>query len=91
MLFFGTGTTKPSILDPLVHGAQQTLTGMAISHTVADGNVVMNARVETWERRGVRVVLPVAGLFEVRDGLVVRWCDYFDLATVQPLLDTLRA
>jgi limonene-1,2-epoxide hydrolase len=64
---------------------------MRIEHTVCNGDVVMNARVETWERAGVRVELPVAGLFIVRDGLVARWVDYWDLATIAPLLATLTA
>lgn len=77
------------VLDPLVHGANCTLRRMQIEHTLADGEVVMNARLETWERQGVRVDLPVAGLFIVRDGLVRRWIDYWDLATIAPLLATL--
>jgi limonene-1,2-epoxide hydrolase len=77
------------VLDPLVHGPNCALRKMAISHTVGSAEVVMNARVETWERRGVRVELPVAGLFEIRDGLITRWSDYWDLATIQPLLATL--
>ena len=77
------------VLDPLVHGANCALREMAIEHTVANGEVVMNARLETWERKGVRVELPVAGLFIVRDGLIARWVDYWDLATIAPLLETL--
>lgn len=77
------------VLDPLVHGPGCALRVMDIEHTVANDNVVMNARVETWERKGVRVVLPVAGLFIVRDGLIARWVDYWDLATIEPLLATL--
>jgi len=77
------------VLDPLVHGANCALREMRIEHTVCNGDVVMNARVEVWERAGVRVELPVAGLFIVRDGLVARWVDYWDLATIAPLLATL--
>jgi limonene-1,2-epoxide hydrolase len=79
------------LLDPLVHGTNNALKIMDIQHTVCTGNVVMNARVETWERRGVHVELPVAGLFVLQDGLIVKWCDYWDLATIQPLLATLDA
>jgi limonene-1,2-epoxide hydrolase len=78
-----------AVLDPLVHGPHCALRTMVIEHTLCDGAVVMNARVETWERAGVRVELPVAGLFVVRDGLVSRWVDYWDLATIAPLLATL--
>ena len=77
------------VLDPLVHGPNCALRKMQIEHTLADGEVVMNARVETWSRQGVTVELPVAGLFIVRNGLVTRWIDYWDLATIAPLLATL--
>ena len=77
------------VLEPLLQGSGCAMQIMEIEHTVCNGEVVMNARLETWERQGVRLVLPVAGLFIVRDGLITRWVDYWDLATVQPLLDTL--
>jgi limonene-1,2-epoxide hydrolase len=77
------------VLDPLVHGANCAITKMEIHHTLAEGDVVMNARTEVWERAGVRVELPVAGVFTVRDGQITHWSDYWDLATIQPLLDTL--
>ena len=78
------------ILDPLVHGPRNALRRMDISHTVSDGVTVMNARLETWVRGNVHVDLPVAGVFTVRDGLITHWSDYFDAATVQPLMDTLK-
>lgn len=77
------------VLDPLVHGANCALRRMLIEHTAAAGDVVMNTRLETWERAGVRVELPVAGLFVLRDGLIREWRDYWDLLTIKPLLDTL--
>lgn len=77
------------VLDPLVDGANCALRRMHIEHTVADGDVVMNTRLETWERARVRVELPVAGLFVLRDGLIREWRDYWDLATIKPLLDAL--
>lgn len=77
------------VLDPLLHGSGCAMQIMEIEHTLCSGEVVMNTRLETWERQGVRVVLPVAGFFVVRDGLITRWVDYWDLATIQPLLATL--
>ncbi|MBL4888463.1 MAG: hypothetical protein JKX97_00405 [Candidatus Lindowbacteria bacterium] len=61
-----------------------------IHHSAASGDIVMNARSELWERAGVSVVLPVAGVFTLRNGLITRWEDYWDSATFQPLLDTLK-
>lgn len=37
------------------------------------------------------VELPVTGVFEVRDGLVTVWRDYFDIATLYRLWPELRA
>jgi len=77
------------VLDPFVEGPHCALKKMDIHHSAATGDVVMNARSELWERAGVSVMLPVAGVFTVRDGLITRWDDYWDLVTMQPLLDTL--
>ena len=83
--------TVADFLQPFVDGTQCMLKEMRILHAVGNGNVVMNAREETWERRGLRVMLPVAGVFEVKDGRIVRWCDYWDLATFKPMLDAISA
>ncbi len=75
------------VLDPFVDGPDCALKRMDIVQTVAAGDVVMNSRNELWERAGVSVLLPVAGVFTVRGGEIVRWEDYWDSATMQPLLD----
>lgn len=81
--------TVQEFLQPFVDGTHSTLTSLEIHHQVAEGDTVMNARTEVWERRNLRVVLPVAGVFVLREGLIVRWCDYWDLATFKPLLDAI--
>ena len=49
---------------------------------VADGNVVMNERVDRFQLGGKWVELPVMGVFMLRDGLIAEWRDYFDLQTI---------
>ena len=50
---------------------------------VSDGNVVMNERTDVMHRKdGGEIPLPVTGVFEVIDGRIAAWRDYFDLATV---------
>jgi limonene-1,2-epoxide hydrolase len=49
--------------------------------TAASGDVVMNERVDMFQIGNKRVELPVAGVFEVRNGKIAAWRDYFDLAT----------
>lgn len=49
-------------------------------HQAANGNVVLNERMDYFYPPGKgRVGLPVAGIFEVRDGKIVSWRDYFDV------------
>jgi len=47
------------------------------------GNLVFTERVDRMTLNGKRVVLPCAGVFEIRDGKIAAWRDYFDLATWQ--------
>lgn len=49
---------------------------------VADGDVVMNERVDSFTIDGKQADLPVMGVFVLRDGLIAEWRDYFDLQTI---------
>jgi len=52
-----------------------------VLHQVEQGNLVMNERVDRFVMAdGKRIELRVAGVFEIRDGKVAIWRDYFDLA-----------
>ncbi|MBF6266982.1 SgcJ/EcaC family oxidoreductase [Nocardia farcinica] len=54
-----------------------------IHHQVAADGVVMNERTDTMRGKDGRATpLPVMGVFEVRDGLITAWRDYFDMAAV---------
>jgi limonene-1,2-epoxide hydrolase len=51
-------------------------------HQVCSGDLVLNERIDTFTfPDGREVALPIAGVFELRNGKVQRWRDYFDLAT----------
>jgi limonene-1,2-epoxide hydrolase len=58
---------------------------------VAAGEVVMAERVDRFLLSGGWLELPVAGVFIVRDGRVVLWRDYFDLAGYQDQRSRLTA
>jgi limonene-1,2-epoxide hydrolase len=45
----------------------------------AAGDVVLTERVDVFALPHVTIELPVMGTFEVRDGKIVAWRDYFDL------------
>jgi limonene-1,2-epoxide hydrolase len=51
-----------------------------ILHTVSAGNVVMNERIDMFDTGVKKISLPVAGVFEVKDGKISAWRDYFDMA-----------
>ena len=50
---------------------------------MADGDLVFNERTDVMRlKNGNRVELPVVGVFEIRDGRIAAWRDYFDMAAV---------
>lgn len=50
-----------------------------IRNIVGSGNVVLTERVDVFVAPGKRIELPVMGTFELRDGRIAAWRDYFDL------------
>ena len=50
-----------------------------VENIAASGDTVMTERVDVFVLPHTRVELPVMGTFEVRDGKIVAWRDYFDL------------
>ncbi len=50
-----------------------------VRHLAADGNVVMTERVDVFVQPERTIELPVMGTFEVVDGKIAAWRDYFDL------------
>ncbi|HVA42378.1 MAG TPA: limonene-1,2-epoxide hydrolase family protein [Acidimicrobiales bacterium] len=49
-------------------------------HTAVDGSIVMTERIDRFISTAKTIVLPVMGTFEVVDGKIRAWRDYFDLA-----------
>ncbi len=52
-----------------------------IKYVVADGDVVLTERVDTFQMGDTTVALEVMGTFELRDGKIAAWRDYFDMAS----------
>jgi limonene-1,2-epoxide hydrolase len=50
-----------------------------VLHAVAEGPVVLTERLDVFELPGATIELPVMGTFEVHDGRITAWRDYFDL------------
>jgi limonene-1,2-epoxide hydrolase len=51
-----------------------------IHHQVATGDIVMNERTDHLVMGDNQVALPVVGVFEIADGKIRAWRDYFDMA-----------
>jgi limonene-1,2-epoxide hydrolase len=63
-----------------------------VKHLVTDGSDVMLDRVDTFVIAGKTWEIPVATYFEVKNGKITVWKDYFDQAQFQPpatLMETL--
>ncbi len=52
-----------------------------VRHLAAIGDVVLTERVDRFTMNGKQIELPVAGVFEIRDGKIAAWRDDFDMAT----------
>jgi limonene-1,2-epoxide hydrolase len=62
-----------------------------INRQMAVGNVVANERVDRFQLAKGWIELPVAGFFEVADGRITLWRDYFDLPSYTNRLAELTA
>jgi limonene-1,2-epoxide hydrolase len=49
-----------------------------IHHQVVSGGVVMNERTDYATIGGREVVLPICGIFDIEDGRIKAWREYFD-------------
>ncbi len=60
-----------------------------IHRQVAAGSLVLNERTDRFGKDGKWIELPVAGVFEVIDGRITLWRDYFDMTTFTEQLTAL--
>ncbi len=63
-------------LAPIMGGSEPVQ--FEIVRQAASGNIVMNERIDRFVMNGKSVALPVSGVFEVTDGRISFWRDYFD-------------
>ncbi|HEX3462154.1 MAG TPA: limonene-1,2-epoxide hydrolase family protein [Acidimicrobiales bacterium] len=55
-------------------------------HVASRDNLVFTERVDTFTVGGKVAPLPVMGIFEIRDGKISAWRDYFDMAQITSML-----
>ena len=68
-------------IDSYIRPGPPGIEGIAfrIVNIVADGPVVMTERVDTFTLSDKSFGLPIMGIFEIRDGKINAWRDYFDM------------
>jgi limonene-1,2-epoxide hydrolase len=49
-----------------------------------NGNIVLTERLDRFARGEDRINVPVMGAFEVADGKITHWRDYFDMTALKP-------
>lgn len=93
MTFFTADAVYHNMPGPPASGAEairRTIDGFLTNwkatdwellNIAADGDIVFAERVDHIDAGGKHVDLPVVGVFELRDGKIAAWRDYFDLAT----------
>jgi limonene-1,2-epoxide hydrolase len=57
-----------------------------IRNLAEDGDTVLTERVDEVTVNGVMAPAPVMGTFEVKDGRIMQWRDYFDMGLVGKLM-----
>jgi limonene-1,2-epoxide hydrolase len=88
-------TDVPTPADDLARGPEQIVARLRLGldpidgydHrlklVVAEGDAVITEHAETWRwHTGEEVTLPFVSVQEVRNGVIVRWHDYWDLQTL---------
>jgi limonene-1,2-epoxide hydrolase len=67
-------------------GAMMTAAEFRIGNLAVNGDVVLTERVDSFTTpAGKEVGVPVMGVFEIRDGKIAAWRDYFDMGQMTAL------
>src|SRR3954453_6078383 len=67
-------------LEPFVGPAEQV--EFLVHRQAVNGNTVLNERTDRFLLNGSWLEIPVAGVFEVADGQITLWRDYFDVGMI---------
>ena len=70
-----------AFLAPFVEGA--TAIEWVVHRQVAAGDVVLNERTDRFQQGDRWLEIPVAGVWELREGRIALWRDYFDVGMFQ--------
>jgi limonene-1,2-epoxide hydrolase len=75
---------REAIRETLRRGAEQmTALPWEIKHIAADGDIVLTERVDNFLIGETHISVPCMGVFELRDGKIAAWRDYWDARTFE--------
>jgi limonene-1,2-epoxide hydrolase len=57
-----------------------------VHRIAANGDSVLTERTDTFTINGAKAPIPVMGAFDLRDGLIVAWRDYFDMGITTKMM-----
>ena len=80
---FGSNAVK-EMLGPMIENCSNV--DWPTHRSSSTGNLVFNERLDRFEMGGSWIEIPVCGVWEVVDGKITLWRDYFDLATYRDQL-----
>lgn len=76
-----------TFLEPFLIGEQLTVVNVEVKHSASSGSLVMGERVDHFAKGGKKFALPVFGVFEIRNGRIAAWRDYFDLGQLNKIIE----
>jgi limonene-1,2-epoxide hydrolase len=80
---------RAAIRETLRRGAaQMAALPWEIHHIVADDDVVMTERVDHFRVGNKQISVPCMGIFELRNGKIAAWRDYWDLKQLEAQLQS---
>jgi limonene-1,2-epoxide hydrolase len=73
--------TGKDAIRTMIAGFTQGMDGIEfrVANIASSGNIVLTERVDVFVQGDKRIELPVMGTFEVANGRIAKWRDYFDL------------
>jgi len=69
---------KPAFAEWVAHFADVPPGRLDVHHQAAAGNIVINERTDYITLNGKPVTLPICAVFELEDGPIKAWREYFD-------------
>jgi limonene-1,2-epoxide hydrolase len=76
---------KAAIREFLDQPASMPPLRIEVHHQVVSGDIVLNERTDTMTINGQEIALPICGVFEICEGQIKAWREYFDPAPLSGL------